>query len=89
MQAFRFAFLMAVVLAAGCTQAGPANTAAPSSQASAPGPEKVLTISISMEPNFISTQSPVDPRGATDHYLRMFNAQLDLHDEQAKGRPYL
>ena len=31
----------------------------------------------------------MDIRGATDHFLRMFNAQVDYHDDQARGHPYL
>jgi ABC-type transport system substrate-binding protein len=91
MRAIYVSVLLSAVIAVACSPAGPA--AAPPSQtgqvSAPPGEEKVISASISYEPEFISTQAPMDIRGATDHFLRMFNAQADYHDDQAHGHPYL
>src|SRR3954452_4248190 len=80
------------VLIAGCTPAGPATPPPQPSQpapASTPAAERVLTISILKEPDFIAAQAPLPSQNATDFYTRMFNAYLDLYDDQSRPLPYL
>lgn len=78
-----------VVLVAGCAPAGPTSPAGPASQASSPAGGRVLTMSIPLEPNYIGAFVPLPPGGASDFYQRMFNAFLDLYDDQARPVPYL
>src|SRR5207249_11792996 len=59
------------------------------SQASSPAAERVLTVSILKEPDFIAAQAPLPSQNATDFYTRMFNAYLDLYDDQGRPLPYL
>ncbi len=87
MDAFRAVVLMSMaVLVAGCASAGPT---APASQASSPPAERVITVSIAVEPTYIAALAPLPPGGASDFYQRMFNAFLDLYDDQARPLPYL
>jgi len=76
----------AAVLVAACAPAGPT---APTSQATSPPAERSLTMSIAVEPTYIAAQAPLPPGGASDFYQRMFNAFLDLYDDQARPMPYL
>jgi peptide/nickel transport system substrate-binding protein len=46
-------------------------------------------VSIAVEPTFIAAFAPLPPGGASDFYQRMFNAYLDLYDDQARPVPYL
>ncbi len=93
MHALRFVVLMAVaVLGAACAPAGrgtPTGSAAPVGQASSPASSRVLTVSIAIEPSYIAAFAPLPPGGASDFYQRMFNAFLDLYDDQARPMPYL
>ena len=87
MHAFYVAVLVSMaVLVAGCA---PARPAAPASQATSPPAGRVLTASIAIEPTFIAAFAPLPPGGASDFYQRMFNAFLDLYDDQARPVPYL
>src|SRR3954452_2818865 len=82
---------MAVLIAA-CAPTAPTAPAVQSSQpapASAPAAERVLTISILKEPDYIAAQAPLPSQNATDFYTRMFNAYLDLYDDQGSPLPYL
>src|SRR5712692_8959050 len=88
MQALRLAVLTLAILLAGCTPAatspsGPANQPAPSPT------QRVLTASVALEPGFIAGLSPIPARNATDFYQRIFNAFLDLYDDQQRPLPYL
>ncbi|HEY3116821.1 MAG TPA: ABC transporter substrate-binding protein [Chloroflexota bacterium] len=86
----RFVLLLALpALIAGCSPAAPAAAPAGSSQPSAAAPERVLTASISREPDFLGAQAPIPSQSATDFYTRMFNAYLELIDDQSRPMPYL
>ena len=61
----------------------------PSSQTSAPPRERVLTASIMREPAFLAAQAPIPSQNATEFYTRLFNAYLDLYDDQGRALPYL
>ena len=75
------------VLIAGCASPGPT---APANQASPPAAaERVLTASIAVEPTYVAAFAPLPPGGASDFYQRMFNAFLELYDDQARPVPYL
>jgi peptide/nickel transport system substrate-binding protein len=58
-------------------------------QAAAPAAQRVLTASVALEPGFIAGLSPLPARNATDFYQRIFNAFLDLYDDQERPLPYL
>src|SRR5438094_1833584 len=69
-------------LLAGCASPGPT---APANQASPPAAaERVLTASIAVEPTYVAAFAPLPPGGASDFYQRMFNAFLELYDDQAR-----
>jgi peptide/nickel transport system substrate-binding protein len=90
MRAPRVAALMSMaLLVAACAPAAPASPASADRTASSPAAERVLTISIAVEPTYIAAQAPLPPGGASDFYQRMFNAFLDLYDDQARPLPYL
>ncbi|HEY3118934.1 MAG TPA: ABC transporter substrate-binding protein [Chloroflexota bacterium] len=74
---------------AGCVPAGPAAQGSQANPGSAPPGERVLTASIAIEPTYIAAQAPLPPGGASDFYQRMFNAFLDLYDDQGRPLPYL
>ena len=76
-----------VVLLGGCAAPAPGS---PSNQPNpAPAAEKVLTASIAVEPTYLSALPPLPPGGASDFYQRMFNAFLELYDDQGRALPYL
>jgi peptide/nickel transport system substrate-binding protein len=93
MHARRWTALITVaILITGCASTAPSMPASPASQptpASAPARERVLTASIPIEPTYIAALAPLPPGGASDFYQRMFNAFLDLYDDQARPLPYL
>ena len=87
MHTLRAAILVSVTLAvAGCASAAPAS---PVGQAGAPAPDRVLTASIPREPAFIAALAPLPAQQASDFYIRMFNAFLDLYDDHSRPLPYL
>ncbi len=49
----------------------------------------MLTASVALEPGFIAGLSPIPARNATDFDQRIFNAFLDLYDDQQRPLPYL
>jgi ABC-type transport system substrate-binding protein len=90
--ALRVVVLIAAALTASCAPAGPASPASPANpenQSSAPTGERVLNISIAVEPAYLAALPPLPPGGASDFYQRAFNAFLDLYDDQARPVPYL
>src|SRR5438552_4786449 len=90
MNAWRLIVLMSgAVLISSCVPAGPAGSGSPANPGSAPGRERILTASIAIEPTYIAAQAPLPPGGASDFYQRMFNAFLDLFDDQGRPLPYL
>jgi peptide/nickel transport system substrate-binding protein len=79
---------VATILLVSCAPAAP--NAQPGNSAPAATPrERVLTASIEIEPNFIAGLAPLFGGVPTDFYQRMFNAFLDLYDEDDQPRPYL
>lgn len=76
----------AVSLIIGCAPAAPSR---PDTALSAPMVQRVLNISIDKEPEFIAGLAPFPGLGATDFYQRMFNAFLDMYDDQGRPLPYL
>jgi len=87
--------LSLAVLVTGCATPSPSapasspNQAGTVSQASAPAAERVLTVSIAREPTFIAGLAPLPSQQASDFYVRMFNAFVDLVDDQNRPQPYL
>ena len=73
MQTLRVVVLVSVaVLVAGCATAGPtapAGQTATTRQDSSPPAERVLTMSIAVEPTYIAAQAPLPPGGASGHNL--------------------
>src|SRR4030095_12826746 len=49
----------------------------------------VVTPSTSVAPTYLSALPPLPPGGASDFYQRMFNAFLELYDDQGRALPYL
>jgi len=79
----------ALVAVVGCA---PSAAPTPGSQANPPNvaaPQRALTISIAREPAFIAAFAPLPTQQASDFWQRMFNAFLDLYDDQARPLPYL
>jgi peptide/nickel transport system substrate-binding protein len=93
MHALRVVVLVSMAVGmAGCAAAGPAATAGPTGSGSRPASssgERVLTMSIAIEPSYVAALAPLPPGGASDFYQRMFNAFLDLYDDQARPLPYM
>src|SRR6187401_1878411 len=91
MRVLQLTVLVAAVLVASCAPAAPtpSSPAGPASQASQASSPRVLTASIPIEPTYIAALAPLPPGGASDFYQRMFNAFLDLYDDQARPVPYL
>src|SRR4051812_29217510 len=83
-RALNVVVLWLMVLVASCAPAAPtpSSPAGPASQASQPTSPRVLTASIPIEPTYIAALAPLPPGGASDFYQRMFNAFLDLYDDQ-------
>src|SRR3989442_3127806 len=88
MYARRVAFVLVsgLVLVLGCTPGAPT---APANQADSAAGGRVLTMSIAREPTFIAGLAPLPAQQASDFYVRMFNAFLDLYDDQGHAVPYL
>ena len=84
----RFGILALAVLVVGCTP-GATSPSSPSSQGAAAPPQRVLTASIALEPGFIAGLAPIPARNATDFYQHIFNAFLDIYDDQEHPLPYL
>jgi peptide/nickel transport system substrate-binding protein len=78
-----------ILLLAACAPSAAPPPTSPGSQASAPPRERVLTASIMREPAFLAAQAPIPSQNATEFYTRMFNAYLDLYDDQGRALPYL
>src|SRR5437588_4853936 len=76
-------------LVAACSSATPVAPTSQGSKTSQPAVERTLTISILKEPDFIAAQAPIPSQNASDFYTRMFNAFLDLYDDQNRPLPYL
>jgi peptide/nickel transport system substrate-binding protein len=92
MHPFRAAMLttmaVLVVSCAPAPAAGPAGPAGTARQASSPA-SRALTMSIPVEPTYLAALAPLPSGGASDYYQRMFNAFLDVYDDQARPLPYL
>src|SRR6266571_1129077 len=81
--------VLLAALITGCAPVGPTAQPSQPGQPSSPAAERVLTVSILKEPDFIAAQAPLPSQNATDFYTRMFNAFLDLYDDQGRPQPYL
>src|SRR5689334_25216078 len=81
------AIAMAAAAVIACSSSVPVAPAG--GQPTAPAAERVLTASILKEPDFIAAQAPIPSQNASDFYTRMFNAYLDLYDDQSRALPYL
>jgi peptide/nickel transport system substrate-binding protein len=79
----------AALLATSCVAAGSPGSSGPAGAPRPTSPERVLTMSIEREPNYISPLAPIAGLAATDFYQRLFSAFLDYYDDQGRALPYL
>ncbi len=89
MHPLRAAVLISMaVLAVSCAPAPAAGPDGPARQAGSLA-GRALTMSIPLEPTYLAALAPLPSGGASDYYQRMFNAFLDLYDDQPRPLPYL
>src|SRR5437867_912496 len=86
----RTAILVAALVAVvGCAPSGAPTSGIQANPANVAVAQRALTISIAREPAFIAAFAPLPTQQASDFWQRLFNAFLDLYDDQARPLPYL